>query len=90
MGVDELADAIRAAERYLSLAAEVEAARGLKERWIKRAEAQVSFPWKQGVGRRMGGWLGGLPASKHPSQPPACLLSHHLSHTCPKHPAGPV
>lgn len=43
MGVDELADAIRAAERYPSLAAEVEAARGLKERWVKRAEAQAAF-----------------------------------------------
>lgn len=43
MGVDELAEAIRAAERYPSLAAEVEAARGLKERWIKRAEAQAHF-----------------------------------------------
>ncbi len=41
MGVDELSDAIRAAERYPSLAAEVEAARGLRERWRKRAEAQV-------------------------------------------------
>lgn len=41
MGVEELTDAIRAAERYPSLAAEVEAARGLKERWRKRAEAQV-------------------------------------------------
>ena len=41
MGVEELSDAIRAAERYPSLAAEVEAARGLRERWRKRAEAQV-------------------------------------------------
>lgn len=43
MGVEELSDAIRAAERYPSLAAEVEAARGLRERWRKRAEAQVCF-----------------------------------------------
>jgi hypothetical protein len=46
MSVDELSEAIRAAERYASLAAEVEAAQGLKERWIRRAEAQV------------GGWAG--------------------------------
>ena len=41
MSVEELSEAIRAAERYASLAAEVEAAQGLKERWIRRAEAQV-------------------------------------------------
>ena len=41
MNVDELGEAIRAAERYPSLAAEVEQARGLKERWMRRAEAQV-------------------------------------------------
>lgn len=45
MGVEELSDAIRAAERYPSLAAEVEAARGLRERWRKRAEAQVGVPF---------------------------------------------
>ncbi|PSC75029.1 hypothetical protein C2E20_1867 [Micractinium conductrix] len=43
MNVDELGEAIRAAERYPSLAAEVEQARGLKERWMRRAEAQAQF-----------------------------------------------
>ena len=41
MNLEELAEAIAAAERYPSLAGEVEQARALKQRWIKRAKAQV-------------------------------------------------
>jgi hypothetical protein len=42
MNVDELSAAIAAAERHLALADDVAAARALRERWFKRAEAQAS------------------------------------------------
>ncbi len=44
MNVEDLTAAIRAAERYPSLQPEVAQARALKERWIRRAEAQVGAP----------------------------------------------
>lgn len=41
MNVDDLTEAINAAERYPTLEAEVAQARALKDRWLRRAEAQV-------------------------------------------------
>lgn len=74
MGLEELADAIRAAEAYPSLAAEVEAARGLKERWIKRAEAQV----------RAGGCCGsGVPLLRMAGTAQAPTRAPSLAAACP-------
>ena len=69
MQAEELSAAIAVAERYPSLASEVEAARGLMERWAKRAEAQVrraDGAWDNWVG-------GGLEVSK-----PFALHTHSL------------
>ena len=60
MQAEELSAAIAAAERYTSLAAEVEAARGLMERWAKRAEAQVGGGWDDRLG-----WWEGDPHTAH-------------------------